>query len=131
MASNNMPMSRKDITLAYMAFGGAPYYWTLLERDKSVEQNFDILFFSKNAPLAIEFKRLYRSVFESPEPYIAVVSTLGTRKAGLTREEIVHLTPNVNNDGTLTETQSWMQGPKTIEVHPDAPPPKARIKRKV
>ena len=33
--------------------------------------------------------------------------------------------------GTLTETQSWMQGPKTIEVHPDAPPPKARIKRKV
>ena len=103
MGSNDMPMSRKDITLAYMAFGGAPYYWTLLERDKSVEQNFDILFFSKNAPLAIEFKRLYRSVFESPEPYIAVVSTLGTRKAGLTREEIVHSTPNVNNDGTLTE----------------------------
>ena len=58
MESSNMPMSRKDITLAYMAFGGAPYYWTLLERDKSVEQNFDILFFSKNAPLAIEFKRL-------------------------------------------------------------------------
>ncbi len=24
-----------------MAFGGAPYYWTLLERDKSVEQNSD------------------------------------------------------------------------------------------
>ena len=31
------------------------------------------------------------------------MSTLGTRKAGLTREEIVHFTPNVNNDGTLTE----------------------------
>jgi hypothetical protein len=86
-----------------MAFGGAPYYWTLLERDKSIEQNFDILFFAKNAPLAIEFKRLYRSVFESPEPYIAVVSTLGTKKTGLTRDEIVQSTPNVKNDGRLTE----------------------------
>ena len=103
LLSRDMPMSRKDITLAYMAFGGAPYYWTLLERDKSIEQNFDILFFAKNAPLAIEFKRLYRSVFESPEPYIAVVSTLGTRKAGLTRNEIVQATPSVGNDGTLTE----------------------------
>ncbi len=103
LESKDMPMSRKDITLAYMAFGGAPYYWTLLERDKSIEQNFDILFFSANAPLALEFKRLYRSVFESPEPYIAVVSTLGTRKAGLTRGEIVQATPNVGNDGTLTE----------------------------
>ena len=103
LASKDMPMSRKDITLAYMAFGGAPYYWTLLERDKSIEQNFDMLFFSTNAPLALEFKRLYRSVFESPEPYIAVVSTLGTRKSGLTRDEIVQSTPNVGNDGTLTE----------------------------
>lgn len=103
LLSKGMPMSRKDITLAYMAFGGAPYYWTLLERDKSIEQNFDILFFAKNAPLAIEFKRLYRSVFESPEPYIAVVSTLGTKKTGLTRDEIVQSTPNVKNDGRLTE----------------------------
>ena len=103
LLSKDMPMSRKDITLAYMAFGGAPYYWTLLERDKSIEQNFDILFFAKNAPLAIEFKRLYRSVFESPEPYIAVVSTLGTKKTGLTRDEIVQSTPNVKNDGRLTE----------------------------
>jgi hypothetical protein len=103
LQSRDMPMSRKDITLAYMAFGGAPYYWTLLERDKSIEQNFDILFFAKNAPLAIEFKRLYRSVFESPEPYIAVVSTLGTKKTGLTRDEIVQATPNVKNDGRLTE----------------------------
>ena len=96
-------MDRKDIVSAYMVFGGAPYYWTLLERDKSIEQNFDILFFAKNAPLAIEFKRLYRSVFESPEPYIAVVSTLGTKKNGLTRDEIVQSTPNVKNDGRLTE----------------------------
>lgn len=35
------------------------------------------------------------------------------------------------NNGALPETQAWMQGPKTIEVHPDTPPPKARIKRKV
>ena len=33
--------------------------------------------------------------------------------------------------GTLRETQSWMQGPKTVLVHPDTPPPKARIRRKV
>ena len=35
--------------------------------------------------------------------------------------------------GTLTETQSWMPGSGTVQVHPDVvqDPPKARLRRKV
>ena len=86
-----------------MIFGGAPYYWTLLERRESLSQNIDRLFFSKNAELAKEFRRLYRSVFENPEPYIAVVTALATLKIGMTREELVESIPGMSNCGTLTE----------------------------
>ena len=96
-------IDRKDIAAAYMIFGGAPYYWTLLERRESLSQNIDRLFFSKNAELAKEFRRLYRSVFENPEPYIAVVTALATLKIGMTREELVESIPGMSNCGTLTE----------------------------
>jgi hypothetical protein len=45
---------------------------------------------------------LYRSVFSNPEPYIAVVTALGRKKCGMTREEIVAAIPDVGNDGSLT-----------------------------
>ena len=80
--------------------GGAPYYWTLLERRESLSQNIDRLFFSQNAELAKEFRRLYRSVFENPEPYIAVVTALATLKIGMTREELVESIPGMSNCGT-------------------------------
>ncbi len=101
--SEGIAMDRKDIVSAYMIFGGAPYYWSLLDRRQSLSQNIDRLFFGKTAELADEFSRLYRSVFSSPEPYIAIVTALGTRKAGMTREELAAIVPGMANDGTLTE----------------------------
>ena len=51
-------MDRKDIALAYMVFGGAPYYWSLLDRGESLSQNIDRLFFGARPELAEEFERL-------------------------------------------------------------------------
>lgn len=82
-------MDRKDIVTAYMVFGGAPYYWSLLERGSGLSQNIDRLFFAPNAVLAKEFARLYKSIFANPEPYVGIVTALATRKAGLTRGEIL------------------------------------------
>jgi len=96
-------MDRKDIVAAYMIFGGAPYYWSLLDRQESLSQNIDRLFFSENAELAKEFRRLYRSVFENPDPYVAVVTALATVKMGMTREDLVAEIPGMSNCGTLTE----------------------------
>ena len=95
-------MDRKDIVSAYMVFGGAPYYWSLLDRGESLSQNIDRLFFGTRPELAEEFQRLYESVFTNPEPYIAVVTALGKKKCGMTREEIVSAVPESDNNGTLT-----------------------------
>ena len=76
LESEGIVMDRKDIVSAYMIFGGAPYYWSLLDKSESLAQNVDRLFFAPGAELAGEFRKLYRSVFENPEPYMALVTTL-------------------------------------------------------
>lgn len=81
-------MSRKDIAEAYMMMGGVPYYWSLLDRQYSLAQNTDMLFFSNDGKLKNEFNDLYASLFENAEPYMAIVETLGKKKKGMTRLEL-------------------------------------------
>ena len=52
--------------------------------------------------MAEEFGRLYKSVFANPKPYIAVVTALGKKKCGMTRDEIVSSVADMENDGVLT-----------------------------
>jgi len=49
-----------------------------------------------------EFGRLYRSVFSNPDPYISVVTALGTKKIGMPCRELVQAVRGLNNDGKLT-----------------------------
>ena len=100
--SKGVEMARGDVVEAYMAFGGAAYYWGLLEKSESLAQNMDRLFFSENGDLAHEFSRLYRSVFSNPAPYVAIVTALGERKAGMTREELVASSGKLANNGNLS-----------------------------
>ena len=58
MRAEGIAMDRKDTASAYMVFGGAPYYWSLLDRRESLSQNIDRLFFGQTAELADEFGRL-------------------------------------------------------------------------
>ena len=83
-------LSRYDIIEAYMVMGGIPYYWSLLERGKSVAQNIDDLFFTKNGNLRYEFQELYQSLFKNPDYYINIVLSLGSSKTGMTRDELIN-----------------------------------------
>ena len=67
MEERNVRFSRYDIVQTYMIFGGIPYYLNYLNRELSLAQNVDSLFFSKNAVLRIEYDRLFASVFKSPD----------------------------------------------------------------
>lgn len=100
--SKRLGMNRRQIMECYMVMGGVPYYWSKLERDRSLAQNIDALFFNQDAELKTEFVNLYASLFKKPEPYIAVVNTLGTKKAGMTREDIIKL-GGITDNGKLTE----------------------------
>ena len=90
------------IVETYMMFGGIPYYLSLLNKQESLAQNIDRLYFRKNSELGQEYRRLYASLFKSPEPYLRIVETLGKNKKGLTRSEIA-TSLKVSSSGTLSK----------------------------
>ncbi len=99
---NLLGMSRRNILETYMVLGGIPYYWKFLRKEDSWAQNIDRMFFSKNGELKNEYKALYASLFKNPEPYIEIISALGRKKTGMTRQEIIS-TINKNQGGRLTQ----------------------------
>lgn len=90
--ARNIMMNRHQILECYMIMGGIPFYWSYLEKGSSLPQNIDRVFFAKDAPLEHEFDDLYAASFKKPGPYIKIVSALGKKKTGMTREELLQAT---------------------------------------
>ena len=96
-----LALSRKGIAECYMALGGIPYYWNYLERGLSVAQNFDRMFFADDAPLKHEFAELYSSLFRSAKGHLKIITALGGKKSGMTREELSKVT-GMKSSGQLS-----------------------------
>lgn len=94
-------MTRRQIAECAMIMGGIPYYWSFLNREYSLAQNIDNLFFSRDGELYNEYAELYSSLFKTPEPYIKVISALGKKKIGMTRDEII--ASGLLDNGKLSE----------------------------
>ena len=99
--SENIVFTRDQILQFYMIFGGVPYYWTFLKKGRSLAQNIDSILFAKDAPLQDEFKYLYASIFRNPTVHLKLISALGKKKAGMTREELIRES-GLSNSGDLT-----------------------------
>ena len=95
--ANKLGMSRRQILECYMVMGGVPFYWTFLDRGKSLAQNIDDIFFNPDGELHNEYDDLYASLFRNPEAYIKVINALGTKKIGMSREEIISVTSLADN----------------------------------
>lgn len=93
----HLPFNRNMIIEGYMAMGGIPFYWTKLEKDKSIGQNINNLFVKEDGELHDEFHYIYSSMFNTPEKYIKVVEALSGKKSGLTRDEIISKAKLDNN----------------------------------
>ncbi len=91
LRSRQITASRYDIAMAYMAFGGIPYYLSYFQKGLSMAQNIDLLFFDRKAKLRMEFKRLFTSLYKYPEKYEKVINILSTRHYGYTREELAKI----------------------------------------
>lgn len=100
---NGVKLSRYDVVQSYMIFGGIPYYLNYFQRGRSLAQNVDDLFFNKGAKLALEFDRLFSSVFTNADMIKQIVKALSTTSIGLTRGEIVEKT-DFSGGGNLTES---------------------------
>lgn len=96
-----LTLNREQILQYYMIFGGVPFYWSFLQKGFSLVQNIDHILFAKDAPLKNEFQYLYASVFKHPEIYLKIISSLGTKKTGLTRDELATVS-GLHNSGDLT-----------------------------
>ena len=94
--------SRYELAMAYMVLGGVPYYWSFLKPGLSLSQNIDALLFAPDARLGLEFKQLYASLFKNPEPYLRIVSVLGEKGIGMSREEIAQAS-ELPETGKLSE----------------------------
>ena len=101
LKSKKIVLSRFQIAECYMIMGGIPYYLEQLEKQYSLEQNIDNLFFKKTGILRDEFSRLFSSLFRSPEKYMHVIEVLARKRKGLHREEIVKFS-NISDGGGLT-----------------------------
>ena len=102
-AAKGLALSRRQILELYMALGGVPFYWDLPEKGESAAQAMDRIFFSPDAPLGGEFDRLYASLFRHPEAHLAAVRALGTKKSGMTRDELLAATGRPDN-GRFSKT---------------------------
>lgn len=97
--SKDMEFTQYQIAECYMAMGGIPYYLNLMQKEFSIAQNIDLLFFNENALLKTEFNNLYAALFKNSEDYIKVVETLSKKNKGLTRNEIITATKLCTNGG--------------------------------
>lgn len=102
LKSRQFKWPRTMIVETYMMLGGIPYYLSLLKKQESLAQNIDRLYFSKNAELRQEYRRLYASLFRSPEPYLKIVEVLSKSKQGMTRTEITQAL-KITSNGSLTK----------------------------
>ena len=80
--------NRQMVLQAYMIFGGIPYYLSLLDKEESLVQNVDRLFFSQDIQMRREFRRLFNTLYKNPEKHIDIIKALNKSRKGLTREEI-------------------------------------------
>lgn len=97
-----LPCTTQQIAEGYMAMGGIPFYWSQLDKRKSMAQNINQLFFSNDGALRHEFNELYASLFDKPDNYIKIISTLATKKCGMTRAQII-TTSRLPDNGALSQ----------------------------
>lgn len=92
LRSRQFSWDRYQIIQTYMAFGGIPYYLSLLNGRESLAQNIDRLFFRRNGDMRNEFDELYNALFRNSDSYISIVKALAIHREGLTRQQIINAT---------------------------------------
>ena len=102
LKAKKIKLSRLQIAECYMITGGIPYYLEQLEKQYSLEQNIDNLFFKKNGILRDEFSKIYHSLFKSPEKHMQIIEIMAQKRRGLLREEIVKLSKIPDGGGLTT-----------------------------
>lgn len=101
---NGFHLSRYEMAISYMVFGGVPYYLDRMNKEKNLSENIDAFFFN-DPKIHQEFKDVYTGLYATSERYIDVVKALGGRFYGMTRKEIAEAI-GIESGGTLSKILS-------------------------
>ena len=102
LQSKGIVWTRHQIAECYMIMGGTPYYLDMLDKQYSLPQNIDTIFFAEGAELANEYEFLFRSLFKDSILYRRIVELLAKKKIGMSREDIMK-SLKLTSGGKLTE----------------------------
>lgn len=101
LKNRNINLNQYQLLQLYMVMGGIPHYLNAIERGRSVPQNIEKIYFSKDGMLSGEFRNLYAALFSSPEKHVQVVTALAKKNKGLTRKELL-MTSRMPTGGGLS-----------------------------
>lgn len=116
LTSRDIYWSKYDIIQCYMIMGGIPYYLGLLDRECTLNENIDQLFFKKGGELWDEFDQLYRTLFSNSDQYIKIVELLSKKRRGFTWAEIAQKT-SISANGALSKMMSDLTGSGFVRVN--------------
>lgn len=116
LSSRDIHWSKYDITQCYMIMGGIPYYLNLLDREYTLNENIDQLYFKRGGELWDEFDQLYRTLFSNSNQYIKIVELLSKKRKGYTWAEIAKKTA-ISANGSLSKMMSDLTNSGFVRVN--------------
>lgn len=114
--SHGFHLSRYETAVAYMAFGGIPYYLDRIDNEKNLTENIDDFFF-KDERINQEFKDVYAGLYATSDRYVDIVKALGTRFYGMTRKELAD-TVGIELGGTFSKILDNLHESGIIREYP-------------
>jgi uncharacterized protein len=100
--NKNITLTRYEIVLIYMAFGGVPFYLNEVKIGESTVQCIERLCFEDGGLLKNEFDNLYASIFHQPEAHIRIAKILAQHPYGMERTELLKQA-KIANSGAATK----------------------------
>ncbi len=99
----DLKYNKNQVAECYMIFGGIPYYWNLLDKNLSIPQNIDNLFFKESGELHDEYEALFKSLFSSKGKHREIIEALVKKESGMRRKELAKF-KNIGDGKSLTNT---------------------------
>lgn len=97
------PCTHTQVMKLYAVMGGVPFYLKGINKNESIDQNIDRLFFDPNGLLFDEFNEVFSSLFDASDQYKEIVMLIANYKDGVARSYIEEKNKLTGEGGRLTK----------------------------
>jgi len=101
-----------------MILGGIPYYLNLFQKDLSVAQNIDRLFYGKEPKLDKEYDYLFSAIFKNSQIHRKVIELLSKNRLGYSKKEIAEKLKLTDNGEFYNVLTALEKSDFIMEYHP-------------